>query len=88
MGLALRHSDNGTLMSNKPILRRLLKQFVAVVAGNLIYFFVMMPHLPPLGRHVPYRIDLGLLVDLWVCLALYGIVEFVDRKRRRSVDGG
>ncbi len=74
-------SDNGTLMSNKPILRRLLKQFVAVLAGNLIYFFVMMPHLPPLGRHVPYRIDLGLLVDLWVCLALYGIVEFVDRKR-------
>jgi len=74
-------------MSNKLILRRLLKQFVAVVAGNLIYFFVLMPHLPPLGRHVPYRIDLGLLVDLWVCLALYGVVEFVDRKRRRSVDG-
>ena len=74
-------------MSRNFILRRLAKQFVAVVAGNLIYFFVLMPHLRPLGRHIPYRIDLGLLVDLWVCLALYGLVEFLDRKRRKSVGG-
>jgi len=69
-------------MFNKVILRRLLKQFIAVVAGNIVYFFVMMPHLPPAGRHVPYRIDLGLVVDLWVCLAIYGVIEFVDTKRK------
>jgi len=66
------------------VLRRLLKQSVAIVAGNLLYFFVLTPHLPTAGRHIPYRLDLGLLADLWVCLVLYGIVEWVDRKRRGS----
>jgi len=66
------------------VLRRLLKQSVAIVAGNLLYFFVLTPHLPPAGRHVPYRLDLGLLVDLWVCLVFYGIVEWVDRKRSNA----
>jgi len=64
------------------VLRRLVKQAAAVVAGNLLYFFVLMPHLPPAGRHQPYRLDLGLLVDLWVCLVLYGIVERLDRMWR------
>src|SRR5271167_1677793 len=72
--------------SNHCVLRRLLKQFVAIVAGNLLYFFLLMPHLPLAGRHIPYRIDLGLLVDLWVCLVLYGIVEGFDRQRRNGVN--
>jgi len=66
------------------VLRRLLKQSVAIVAGNLLYFFLLTPHLPPAGRHVPYRLDLGLLVDAWICLVLYGIVEWVDNKRRNA----
>ena len=74
-------SNRLPLESNNCVLRRLIKQFVAILAGNLLYFFVLMPHLPPAGRHIPYRIDLGLLVDLWVCLVLYGIVEWFDRKR-------
>ena len=69
-------------MYNSCVLRRLLKQLIAVVAGNLLYFFVLTPHLPPAGRHRPDHIDLGLLVDFWVCVALYGIVEFIDRKWR------
>jgi hypothetical protein len=64
------------------MLRRLLKQLIAIVAGNLLYFFVLMPHLPPSGRHVPFRIDLGLLVDAWLCLVMYGIVEWIDRRWR------
>jgi hypothetical protein len=68
------------LLSNKCVLRRLLKQFVAVVAGSLLYFFVLMPHLPMAGRHQPFRIDIGLLVDAWVCLVLYGAIEWADRK--------
>ena len=62
--------------------RRLIKQLIAIVAGNLLYFFVLMPHLPAAGQHRPDRIDLGLLVDFWVCVVLYGIIELVDRKRR------
>ncbi len=69
--------------------RRLLKQLIAIVAGNLLYFFVLMPHLPLAGRHRPDRLDLGLLVDFWVCVVLYGIIELLDRKwRRRSEHGG
>jgi len=75
-------------VSNKYVRRRFFKQFLAVVVGNVIYFFVLMPHLPAAGQHVPYRLDWGLLVDLWVCLVLYGIIELMDRRmRRRGTDG-
>lgn len=66
------------------MLRRLLKQLIAVVVGSLLYFFVLMPHLPLAGRHQPFRIDLGLVVNLWVCLVLYGIIEWLDRRWRRG----
>lgn len=69
-------------MSKRIVIRRLLKQTAAVVVGNLIYFFLLMPHLPAAGRHSPYRLDLGLLVDFWVCVVLYGLIELIDRKRR------
>jgi hypothetical protein len=66
------------------VTRRLLKQTIAVVVGNLLYFFVLMPHLPPAGRHRPDRLDLGLVVDFWFCVALYGLIELVDRKWAKS----
>jgi hypothetical protein len=75
-------------VSNKCVLRRLLKQSVAVVVGSVLYFFVLMPHLPLAGRHQPFRIDIGLLVDAWVCLVLYGAIEWVDRKWRRKGPAG
>jgi len=70
------------LLYNSYVLRRLLKQLIAIVVGNLLYFFVLMPHLPPAGRHHPDRIDLGLLVDFWVCVVLYGLIVLLDRKWR------
>jgi hypothetical protein len=66
------------------VLRRLLKQLIAVVAGSLLYFFVLTPHLPLKGRHQPFRIDLGLVVNAWLCLVLYGIIEWLDRRLRRQ----
>jgi hypothetical protein len=75
-------------VSNKCVLRRLLKQLIAVVVGGLLYFFVLTPHLPLAGRHQPFRIDIGLLVDAWVCLVLYGAIEWVDRKWRRKGAAG
>jgi hypothetical protein len=66
------------------VLRRLLKQFVAVLVGNLLYFFVLMPHLPPAGRHQPDRLDLGLIVDFWICVVVYGLVELVDRRWKQK----
>jgi hypothetical protein len=63
------------------VYRRLIKQALAVVVGNLLYFLVLMPHLPPGGRHRPDRLDLGLIVDFWVCVVVYGVIELIDRRR-------
>ena len=46
------------------------RSLAAVVAGNAIYL-VLEPHLPPNARHQPYRIDVGLAVDFWICLVCY-----------------
>ena len=53
---------------------------VAVVLGNAIYFLVM-PHLPPAAQHRSYTLwpDLGLLIDFWICLVIYGVIAFVFR---------
>jgi hypothetical protein len=66
------------------VLKRLLKQLAAIVAGNLIYFFLLMPQLPTAGRHSPDRLDLGLLIDFWVCVAVYGLIELFARWRRKG----
>jgi ABC-type uncharacterized transport system permease subunit len=66
------------------VLRRILKQTVAVVVGNLLYFFVLMPHLPAAGRHRPGLLDLGLIVDFWLCVVIYGMIELLDRRRQRA----
>ena len=58
---------------------------IAIVMGNLIYF-VLAPHLPPAAQHHPYHADLGLFVDLWFCVAFYGLIElllFLVRRRSR-----
>ena len=55
-----------------------------MIVGNLIYFFVMMPHLPPAARHRPDRLDLGLIIDFWICVVLYGLIELLDRKKKTT----
>ncbi len=62
------------------MLRRLLKQLAAVLIGNAIYFLLLMPHLPPAAQHQPDRLDLGLLVDFWICVVVYGIIELIARR--------
>jgi len=79
-----RASNDQVAGKNKHVRRRLLKQTIAVVAGNLLYFFVLSPHLPPAGQHRPGRLDLGLIVDFWVCVVFYGIVELIDRRLRKA----
>lgn len=59
-----------------------IRSAVAVLVGNFVYFLILSPFLPPAARHAPYQWDLGLLLDLWVCLVVYGLVELVWRARR------
>jgi hypothetical protein len=49
---------------------------IAVVAGNAIYFSVAR-FLPPRAQHEIYRMDWGLAVDFWICLACYGLVRLI-----------
>jgi len=57
---------------------------IAVLAGNAAYF-LLMPHLPPTARHMPFRPDLGLVVDFWFCLVMFGIIKtIVGWKRSRD----
>lgn len=55
----------------------------AVIGGNLLYFGVLERILPPGARHRLYRFDWGLVVDFWVCLALYGILEMFSRDAKK-----
>lgn len=62
--------------------RNFLISLAAVVLGNLVYFLIM-PHLPPAAQHRSYRLlpDLGLLVDFWICLVLYGLISYLFRSQ-------
>ncbi|HLB90429.1 MAG TPA: hypothetical protein VJK29_22410 [Terriglobales bacterium] len=56
---------------------------VAVLAGNAAYF-LLMPYLPPGAKHAPFRMDLGLVVDLWFCLVVFGVIKTATGWRRKS----
>ncbi len=62
-------------MSIPYVLKNFGKSLIAVLAGNFLYFVILTPRLPVAARHVPFKLDLGLLVDTWLCLAVYGLVE-------------
>jgi hypothetical protein len=58
----------------------------AVLGGNCLYF-LLMPHLPEAARHVPQRIDLGMLVDFWICLVIFGAIKTIAGRRRSPASG-
>ncbi len=62
--------------------RAFLKSLAAVLIGNAVYFLLLSPLLPPLARHQAFRLDLGLVVDFWVCLVVWGTLELVLRRRK------
>jgi hypothetical protein len=58
------------------------KALLAVLLGNLVYF-TLMPKLPLSARHVPFRFDLGLLVDCCLCTVAFLLVNFAWRRGGR-----
>lgn len=60
------------------------KSLVAVVVGNVLYLFVISSHLPAPARHRPSSFDLGLIIDFWFCIVIYGIIELFLRFRHRD----
>ncbi len=68
---------------SKPAVANFVHALVAVLAGNAVYF-LLMPYLPPVARHVPPRLDLGLVVDFWTCLVFFGVIKTLAGLRRKS----
>jgi len=66
-----------------------IRYLVAILLGNALYF-ALSPHLPPAAQHHSSAIDLGTVVDFWICLAIYGLLELGasfrhdDGRNRRS----
>jgi hypothetical protein len=56
---------------------------IAVLGGNVAYF-LLERHLPARARHVPFQIDLGLAVDFWLCLVVFGTIKTVAGWRSAS----
>ncbi len=61
-----------------------LKSLVAVAAGNAVYFLLLEPHMPAAARHRLFQFDLGLIIDAWVCLIFWGLIEMLVRWRRKT----
>jgi len=59
---------------------RWARALLAVLLGNLAYF-MLMPRLPLAARHVPFRLDLGLLVDCCLCTAVFLLLSLAWRRR-------
>ena len=61
-------------------MRNFLTSLAAVLLGNAVYF-ALMPYLPPAAQHRAYAIDLGLLIDFWLCVVFFGLLRLLDRRR-------
>ena len=62
--------------------RRWLEYLAAILLGNAIYYFSLMPYLPNVLRHHGSNEDWGLGVDFVVCAAVYGLIRLGTRLQR------
>jgi hypothetical protein len=53
---------------------------LAIIVGNVAYF-ALLPSLPPVARHRPFRLDLGTLVDFFFCVVAYGLIRTARKWR-------
>ncbi len=67
-------------MSKSSVTGNLLQMLLAIVLGNVVYF-LLLPSLPPLARHHPLHLDVGMAVDFWFCLVAYGLVRTARKWR-------
>jgi hypothetical protein len=56
-------------------LRRWVEYMAAILLGNEIYYFSLVPHLPQALRHREFLLDWGSATDFVVCLAVYGLIR-------------
>ena len=69
-----------SMVSKPSVLINFLQTLLAIILGNVVYF-ALIPSLPPVARHRPFHLDLGMIVDLWFCLVAYGLIRTARRWR-------
>jgi len=67
-------------VSKPTVLMNFLQALLAIILGNVVYF-VLAPSLPPVARHRPLRVDLGMVLDFWLCLVVWGLIRTVRKWR-------
>jgi hypothetical protein len=66
---------------SKPlVVLNLLQSLLAILLGNVVYF-LLLPSLPLAAHHRPHHIDLGMVLDFWICLVIYGAIRTVRKWR-------
>ena len=68
------------MVSKPSVLANFLQALLAIDLGNVVYF-LLLPSLPPVARHHPFRIDLGTALDFWFCLVAYGLIRTARKWR-------
>ncbi|MFZ3210219.1 MAG: hypothetical protein WA188_01775 [Terriglobales bacterium] len=61
-------------------MQRWARALLAVLVGNLVYFAIL-PKLPASVQHVPFRLDLGLLLDGCLCTFAFVLVSLARPRR-------
>ena len=61
-------------MSKSPVVINLMQALLSIILGNLVYF-ALIPSFPAVARHRPFRVDLGMVIDFWFCLVVYGLIR-------------
>ncbi len=67
-------------MSKQSVRLNFLQALFAIILGNIVYF-LLVPSLPPVARHHPPHIDLGMVLDFWICLVAYGLIRTAQKWR-------
>jgi len=68
------------MVSKPSVIINLLQALLAIILGNVVYF-MLIPSLPPVARHRPLHLDLGMILDFWFCLVAYGLIRTARRWR-------
>jgi hypothetical protein len=69
------------MMVSKPsMLVNFLQALVAIILGNVVYF-LLVPSLPEVARHNPRQLDLGMIIDFWFCVVVYGLIRTARKWR-------
>lgn len=59
------------------------RSLLAILTGNAIYYS-LQDYLPAGAQHQPGELDWGLAVNLWFCVAVYGLTLMVWPRRRQA----